>query len=114
MHELSIARNITKIVHQEYEKRKFTTPIKKIFFSAGKMNAIIPISLQLNFNIVKKNYEEMKNADLIIEEKIVIIHCLQCGETVDINEPIFLCRNCGSKNIKLVQGKEMHVESFEI
>ncbi len=114
MHELSIAMNIVKIVNQEYIKGKYNSEITKIFFSAGKMNAIIPDSLQLNFNIVKSRYKEMKNAELIIEEKNVIIKCQKCNEEVEINEPNFLCQKCGSIDIDLVQGKEMHVDSFEI
>ncbi len=114
MHELSIAQNIVKIVHQEYQKGNFETKVKKVFFSAGKMNAIIPASLQLNFNVVKKNYEELKSAKLIIEEREVVIQCRQCQEKVELEEPVFRCQHCGSADIELVQGKEMFVESFEV
>ena len=114
MHELSIAQNIVKIVIQEYEKGNYSEEIKKIYFSAGKMNAIIPASLQLNFNIVKLNYNMMQNTELIIEEKAVIIRCADCDSEVEINEPIFLCQNCGSSQIKIVQGKTMYVDSFEV
>lgn len=114
MHELSIAQNIVKIVHQEYVKGNFQDHVKKVCFSAGKMNAIIPASLQLNFNVVKKNYVEMKTAELIIKENEVIIQCRQCQKKVELEEPVFQCQKCGSADIDLVQGKEMFVESFEV
>lgn len=114
MHELSIARNIAKIVNQEYQKGEYVSPIKKIYFSAGKMNAIIPASLQMNFNVVKLNYEMMKSAELIIEEKTVVIQCINCKTEVEINEPVFVCQNCGSSQIEIVQGKTMSVDSFEV
>lgn len=114
MHELSIAQNIAKIVHKEYVQGNFQSKILTIDFSAGKMNAIIPESLQLNFNVVKSNYDEMKNTYLIINEKEVIINCNSCFKEVEIDEPIFTCKNCGSDDIRIVQGKEMYVENFEI
>jgi len=114
MHELSIAQNIVKIVHQEYVKGDFHDKVKKVWFSAGKMNAIIPASLQLNFNVVKKNYEELKTTELIIEEKEVVIQCRQCKKEVELEEPLFRCQRCDSADINLVQGKEMFVESFEV
>ena len=114
MHELSIAQNITKIVHQEYLKGNYKNEITQINFSAGKMNAIIPESLQMNFNVVKNNYDEMKNTELIINEKEVIIKCKECNLEVEIEEPNFTCKKCGSTDIRMVQGKEMYVENFEI
>ena len=114
MHELSIAQNIAKIVHLEYKKGNYKIEITKINFSAGKMNAIIPESLQMNFNVVKDSYDEMKTAELIINEKEVIIKCNKCNIEVEIDEPIFTCKNCGSSDIRVVQGKDMYVENFEI
>ena len=114
MHELSIAQNIVKIVHQEYQKGNYDSDVKKIFFSAGKMNAIIPESLMMNFNVVKGDFPEVKNAELVIEEKEVVVRCENCSSEVELSEPVFTCQNCGSPNIKLVQGREMYVESFEV
>ncbi|MBN2280062.1 MAG: hydrogenase maturation nickel metallochaperone HypA [Candidatus Marinimicrobia bacterium] len=114
MHELSIAQNIAKIVHQEYLKGNFQSDIQVVHFSAGRMNAIIPESLLLNFNIVKRNYNEMKQAELIIAEKEIIIKCNVCLREYVIQEPVFYCQNCGSSNISILQGKEMYVEDFEL
>ena len=114
MHELSIAQNIVKIVNQEYEKGEYSEKVKFVYFSAGKMNAIIPESLQLNFNIVKLKYKELADSTLVIEEKAVIIQCQNCEVEVEINEPDFSCQNCGSTDIKIVQGKDMFVDSFEV
>jgi hydrogenase nickel incorporation protein HypA/HybF len=114
MHELSIAQNIAKIVMTEYKRGKFTEEVKKIFFSAGKMNAIIPETLVMNFDCVKKEYQELQQAELILEEKPVIIQCQVCQEKFCLESPEFICPECGAFDIKIIQGKDMYVDSFEI
>lgn len=114
MHELAIVKNLIKIVHMEYLKGSYNTEIIKIIFIVGKMNAIIPESLKLNFKIAKNNYDYMKNTELIIEEKPIIIKCRDCNEEKEINEPNFLCQKCGSGSLEIIQGKEMFVASFDL
>ncbi len=114
MHELSIAKNIAAITHKIYSEKKYQSTIKTIYFTAGVMNAIIPESLQVNFQAVKQDYAEMKAATLVIHQKEVIIKCRQCGAELTLETPSFFCDRCGSADIEMVQGKEMYVESFEI
>jgi len=114
MHELSIAQNIISIVEQELAKREVQSKVQKIFFNAGRMNAIIPDSLIFGFNTLKKETKLLHEAKLEINETPLILKCRKCGKDFEIDEPVFVCNFCGSTDIEVVSGKDMYIESIEL
>jgi len=114
MHELTIAQNIIRIVHDELEKIPGTKIVECVRFRAGRLNAIIPESLKFNFDILKKDYPMLDQANLEVAETPVIIRCRQCQAEAAITEPLFLCAACGSVDLQMISGQEMFVDSIEV
>jgi hydrogenase nickel incorporation protein HypA/HybF len=114
MHELTIAKNIISIVENELKTRNYQKNVKKVVFSAGKMNAIIPESLKFGFDVLKKNSPFLTQSELEITEIPIKIKCNNCDREMDISEPMFICDKCGSIDIEILSGKDMFVESIEL
>lgn len=114
MHELTIAQNIISIVEDELKSRNCHASVKKVIFSAGRMNAIIPESLKFGFDVLKKNSPFLMQSELEITEIPIKIRCNNCGREMDISEPMFICDKCGSIDIEILSGKDMFVESIEL
>ncbi|MCK4312773.1 MAG: hydrogenase maturation nickel metallochaperone HypA, partial [Candidatus Cloacimonetes bacterium] len=68
---------------------------------------------QMYFDLMKKEYKGFENAELIMEEKDVMVKCKKCNETFLIEDPIFICPNCESFDTEIIQGNELHIESME-
>lgn len=113
MHELTIAQNIISIAEEEVAKQSDSGTVKKIFFKAGKMHAIIPESLQFGFKVLKKESKIVNNATLEIDEIPLRIKCKKCGLEKNIEEPLFYCSKCNSFDIEIISGMDMFVESIE-
>jgi hydrogenase nickel insertion protein HypA len=113
MHEMSIAHNIIEIVNDELTTRGIYTSVEKVVFKAGKMNAIIPDSLLFHFNVLKREFQSLKDAVLEIDEVPIIVLCSHCNKSFTIHEPLFLCSECGN-SVSIKSGQEMWIESILI
>ena len=114
MHELTIAQNIITIVEEEIRKQSLAGSVTAIYFKAGRLNAIIPETLQFGFNAIKRESPRLSEAKLIVEEIPVRIRCEKCHSEKVIDEPVFFCENCGSQQITMLSGQEMYIDNFEI
>ncbi len=113
MHELSIASSIIDIVNKQLVQSEVNTAVENVTFVAGKMHAIIPDSLTFHFDVLKRDYELLKDAELIVENLDVIVKCPECGFELKLEEPIFVCQKCASP-VEIISGSEMRVDSIEV
>ncbi len=113
MHELAIAKNIVDITIKEVESRNLQGEVEKIFFRAGKLNAVIPDILTFNFDVLKKDCPLLHKASLVVDAIPIRVKCKSCGKTAELDEPIFLCLECGSA-LTVEAGQEMFVERIEL
>ncbi|MCD4785592.1 MAG: hydrogenase maturation nickel metallochaperone HypA [Candidatus Eremiobacteraeota bacterium] len=114
MHEMSIAMNIFRIVREKLKKMygKYY-PVKKVAVNIGKMSTVVPAALEFCFEMAGKD-TIFEGAELEIVEIPLKIHCEDCKEDMILDEPFFFCRKCDSFNLKILSGKEMNVDTFEI
>ena len=115
MHEFTIATNIVSIVEDALRKRdSLDSSVEQVEFVAGRLNAVIPQFLRENFDHLKKEKKFLRDAELVIREKPIIIRCGECGAETEIDEPVFWCGRCSSGNIEVISGKEMYVDSIQV
>lgn len=113
MHEAYLAQTIINIVNNEIKSKQESIKIKNVYVKIGILHAVIPESLQLFFNIIKKEHKALKEATLIIEKIPIQIFCPLCHKTSIIEEPNFLCTNCNHP-VKIKQGQELLVSSIDL
>lgn len=115
MHELTIAQNMVEIIEEELKNREqLDKKVMEVNFIAGRLNAVVPESLQYNFDHLKQKKDYLKDAELNIKETPIVIQCRNCQQKTTIDEPIFRCQKCNSGDIEVISGKRMYIESLEI
>ena len=112
MHELSIAQEILRIIHQ-YVPDPQPNCVKSVKVSIGKMSNILTDSLNFCFEAITSN-SALNGTKLEIIETAVKINCLNCLKESEIEPPVFACPVCGHNQIKIISGTEMQVEEIEL
>ncbi|MGB9664779.1 MAG: hydrogenase maturation nickel metallochaperone HypA [Ignavibacteria bacterium] len=111
MHELSIAQEILSIV-----KASLPTPDAKVIairLKIGHLSGILIDSLKFSFEAITSQ-TEFENTQLEIIEVPIKITCNDCSKTSILYEPIFLCPDCNSFNVQLLEGRELEILEIEI
>lgn len=112
MHELSIAKEIINTLNglkKEYENKN----IIKVVVQIGEMSAILPDSLEYNFNIVKED-TTFSNAKLELEIVPLKFKCNKCNEIFGFSENEFCCPKCNIIDYQITQGAELQIKEIEV
>ena len=112
MHEGSIAKSIIENCITIIEKEGLQK-VSKINIAVGKIHAVVPSVLEDMFNIMKMDYSVIAQSKLVITELDVKIRCKTCKKEFILDEPFFICMECGSLDIDVIQGNELHITSIQ-
>ncbi|MDJ0835388.1 MAG: hydrogenase maturation nickel metallochaperone HypA [Acidobacteriota bacterium] len=112
MHELAIAENIFSTVLGEMEARRLAAPVK-IGLCIGSLSGVAPDALSFSFDIIKAE-TPLAETRLDIERRPARGACQQCGRRFDLEEPAFLCPNCGSHRIQVKDGRQLDITYLEV
>jgi hydrogenase nickel incorporation protein HypA/HybF len=112
MHELSVVANLFEILEDKLEAQKG----KKVCFvklQVGLLSGVVPELLKTAFDIYKKD-TFAEDAELDIIEVPCKVECRECGTVAIKEDYVFICDNCGSTDIKTLEGTDMILETMEI
>lgn len=111
MHELSIAGSLFDalmgIARENHLKR-----IYRVTLSVGKMRQIVPAAMDMAFAAVTAGTIAEK-AELVIESIPVRMRCASCGTEFAVESNVFLCPECGSARLELLEGQELIIKNIE-
>ncbi|MBN2460605.1 MAG: hydrogenase maturation nickel metallochaperone HypA, partial [Candidatus Cloacimonetes bacterium] len=79
----------------------------------GKFHQIVPEVMQTYFKLMKKEYPGFNEAELILEEIDLKLRCKKCQHSYLLQEPLFICDQCGSWETELISGDELYIETIE-
>ena len=113
MHEMGIALQIVEMASSAIPNDMEEVCVEKVNLKVGKLTAIVPESLRFCFNIVNRD-TKLAGANLCIEEVPIIAQCCGCNARFNINEPPFICQECGSGDLDIISGRELIVTSIEV
>jgi hydrogenase nickel incorporation protein HypA/HybF len=111
MHELSVAQEIINIVRQSIPSENHK--VKVVRMKVGGLSGILVDSLKFCFDSLVAN-SDLDGSVLDILEVPIKIYCNECSKEYIINEPIFICPNCNSFNVNLLEGKELEITEIEL
>lgn len=111
MHEIGIAEDLTAIV-LEVAKKESLSIVTRVNVSFGQLIQIVPDIFEFAFRETVRN-TIAEDAEVIIEIIPVRVECLNCGSVFHLNEFHFTCQECGSTDLKIINGKELFVKSIE-
>jgi hydrogenase nickel incorporation protein HypA/HybF len=113
MHEMGIAMQIIEIAVASIPADLKNAQVKKVNIKVGKLSAVVPESLHFCFQIAVQD-TPLYDAVLNIEEIPLKVRCMDCNVEWIAHEPVFLCRKCNGKSVKMLSGRELDITSIEV
>jgi hydrogenase nickel incorporation protein HypA/HybF len=111
MHEGAIAAAIVQGALEVLEREKISSA-RSVTVLIGRLHSVVPEVLQNHYRLLKKEYPPLKGSKLVIETAPVRITCRACGKEAGIERPEFACPACGSTDIEISGGREMHLKEI--
>ena len=111
MHEISIADSLSVIVLEAANREKLSR-VTRINICFGQLVQVVPAIFEFAFRETVRG-SVAQDAELSLEILPVRLKCKVCCSDFDIKENLFVCNNCGSADLSIIQGKELYVTSIE-
>jgi hydrogenase nickel incorporation protein HypA/HybF len=111
MHELSIISNVVTIT-EEAALKEGLKKVTRINLLVGALNQVVPEMMQFAFETITKN-TLVENSELNIINVPIKMKCRSCNHTFIVEEHVFLCIECNSADLELIEGKELFIQSIE-
>ena len=112
MHEMSISQNMMEIVLEHAEKNG-ATGVGKINLIIGELTGYVEDSVLFYFDFLSRG-TLAEGATLSFTRVPARGKCRVCGAVFDLKEFDWVCPNCQSKEVDIIAGRELFVESIEV
>jgi hydrogenase nickel incorporation protein HypA/HybF len=113
MHELAITEQIAEIAIKHGEKNS-AEKITDLYLVIGELSTVIDESVQFYWNLITKD-TICEGARLHFKRIPARFRCLDCQAEYElVNGDLSPCPNCQSSQMKILQGKEFHLDSINI
>jgi len=107
MHELSIAREIIRIVEKVAAREKIPS-VKAVGLRLGALAGVDPEALSFSYQAATRD-TALDGSNLEIEWLTVRGRCEHCRIDFEIEENSYACPSCVSRDLKIIQGEELEV-----
>lgn len=111
MHELSIVSNIFTIVENIARENQLSR-VTKISLVVGRMRQVVPVAMDMAFRAVTKD-TIAEDAELEIKYLPIVMRCRSCGSSSQVNDCCFICPQCESVQLDIIQGQELLISHIE-
>jgi len=112
MHELSIAQALVEQVEAAATK-EHAQRVVRVVITVGALSGVDPEALRSLFPLVAEG-TVTADAELVVEPVKARVRCRVCARE-DAAETAFIrCTVCGSRDVELVAGRELHIKTVEL
>jgi hydrogenase nickel incorporation protein HypA/HybF len=87
--------------------------IAAVTVSIGALSGVDPDALEMAFPLAAAE-TALAGTRLIIESVPAALTCRRCGAEWSSPDPFCLCRACGSSEVDVTAGRELHIRSLEL
>lgn len=109
MHEFGIAESVLDAV----QRRAAGRPVEALTVRAGALQRIDQASMDTAFEVVSAGtVAEGARVRLVVVP--VHVHCNECGQDTESDDPHAVCAQCGGTDLDLQGGDELLLESLEL
>jgi len=113
MHELSIAYNLVEIADSAAHNAN-AVRVKAVRLRLGALAGVVEDALRFGFPVAAAG-TLVEGAELCIEPVAVQVFCAGCDAPRTLAPPfVFRCPVCEQPTARLLQGREIQIESIEI
>jgi hydrogenase nickel incorporation protein HypA/HybF len=112
MHELSIAQALVEQVEAAATK-EHAQRVVRVVITVGALSGVDPEALRSLFPLVAEG-TVTADAELVVEPVKARVRCRACARE-EVAETTFIrCSVCGSRDVELVAGRELHIKTVEV
>ena len=108
MHELRIAHEVITVAQEEMERRRLSR-LDEIGVRLGALSGVNPDALSFGFEAATID-TPLAHTKLHIEQVPVTGICQSCTRGFKVEEFVFICPHCGSRDMNIIQGQELDIE----
>ena len=112
MHEMAICESIRETLEAQSAAHNFTR-IKRVCLEIGPLSGVEPEALRFSFDVVMKG-SLADGAQLEIIAPTAEAWCMNCAETVPIEQRFDACGKCGSHHLQVTAGEELRIKELEV
>ncbi len=112
MHEYSIVQSLIEIC-EEHAKVHSAAKVTKVVVKIGVLSGVEPHLLEEAFNVFKED-GICKGAELVMNIQKVRVHCNNCGIELDLEKNDFICPDCSSCDLDVLDGEDMYLMQLEL
>lgn len=113
MHELSLMQSVVELVKSSAVQNNIVR-VNKVKLVVGRMSMALPDSLRFAFEAIAATENLLKGAVLEIEATDILCECQDCRIITRIDDGCsFICSNCASTTLEIIQGRELHLDYYE-
>ena len=112
MHELAITQAIMSIVLRkalEVDAARVT----RVDLQVGRLAGVIPECVELQFSLLGKG-TVAEEANLFFDQPPITLKCRTCDIAYATDDTEFTCPQCGGREIDILSGFELTVQSIEV
>ncbi len=113
MHEFAITEELIKLILEESKKNNVKT-VLRVKVVLGKLTGFVASSIKYYFDILKTDYEVLKEAEIDFEEKKGLFKCEDCGLEFYSDSFFTTCPNCEGFNFRSLTGEEFYIDCLEV
>lgn len=113
MHEVALVRAIVDAIEKEAAAQG-ATRVKLVTIRFNALTSHSADHVQFSFDIVKKDSQLLKDAELKLNEVEPLLRCQSCNHQFHGEHLPDACPNCGSLEVLSVNPTDMVLEEFEI
>ena len=107
MHELSIVIDLIALC-EENMKANNAKEIEEVHIKIGRLSGVEAHLLKVAFDTFKKD-SVCKNAKLVLNLQDVVVRCKECEKQSTLYKNEFLCPNCKSNTLEILDGEDMYL-----
>ena len=112
MHEMSLCEGILQVLEDQADAQRYRR-VKTVWLEIGALAGVEPAALAFSYDVVCRG-TLAEGSRLEIIELPGIAWCLQCADTVEIDERHAPCPGCGGAQLQVTGGDEMRIKELEV
>ncbi len=112
MHEMSLCESVLQVLETEAQRQQFSR-VNTVWLEIGVMSGVEIEAMRFCFDVIVRN-TLADGATLEIIEVSAEAWCLECAQTVGIQQRYDACPHCGSFQLQVIRGEEMRIKELEV
>ncbi|MCK4737609.1 MAG: hydrogenase maturation nickel metallochaperone HypA [Sulfurimonas sp.] len=112
MHEYSIVQSLIDSC-EEHAKKHSAKKVTKVVVKIGVLSGVEPHLLEEAFDMFKKG-TICDGCEFVMNIQKVKIECNDCGIELELEKNDFICPDCSSCNLSVLDGEDMFLMQLEM